>query len=300
VSQSVAPQNDDRQRVLDATDIVALIGEVCDLKPAGREFKCLCPFHDDHNPSMYVVPSKQIYHCFVCGAGGNAIDFVMNYHNLGFRDALQMLADRAGIELTPWKPGSGKADSRASGASRDALAQAHAFAQGFFRAIFAHPEHGRQAREAAAKRGLTDEMIERFQVGAAPDRFDGLLKTIRSKEQDEAVFADGGLLPTKDSGHRYDTFRNRLMFPILDQLGRPIAFGGRILDPEDTPKYLNSPEHGLFDKSSTLFGIHQAFKPIRESRHAIVTEGYPCHLYTSDAARERHGGDHGCPPTHTD
>ena len=126
-------------------------------------------------------------------------------------------------------------------------------------------------------------MLERFQVGAAPDRFDGLLKTIGAKDQVEQVFADGGLLRTKDSGHRYDVFRNRLMFPILDQLGRPIAFGGRILDPEDTPKYLNSPEHGLFDKSSTLFGIYQAFQSIRETRHAILTEGYTdviaCHQH---------------------
>ncbi|MFI4854211.1 MAG: DNA primase [Phycisphaerales bacterium JB065] len=267
--------NNDRDRVLEATNIVDLIGEQLRLVPKGREFVCLCPFHDDSKPSMYVVPHKQIYHCFACGAGGNALDFTMNYHAMGFVEALKHLAERAGIELTPWKGGGGSTGSEdASGLSKEQLQRANAFALSFFRAIFRHEQHGAVAREIAAKRGLSAEVIERFQIGASPDRFDGLLAAIQSKSLDPEPFAELGLLKRKETGGYYDALRNRLIFPILDQMNRPIAFGGRIINPEDTPKYLNSPETKLFHKSSTLYGMHAAFQAIKNSRVAIITEGY--------------------------
>ncbi|MFG0275095.1 MAG: DNA primase [Phycisphaerales bacterium] len=268
--------NDDRQRVLDATDIVRLVGEHCALKPRGREFVCLCPFHDDHSPSMYVVPTKQIYHCFSCGAGGNAIDFVINYHKLPFREALEFLANRSGVTLTPPKRRERGADSPDdAGVSKAELAAVNEFACGFFRAIFRHETHGSLARETAERRGFTPETIESFAIGASPDRWDGLVAAAQKRNVSMAALQAAGLVKERSSGPGvYDALRNRLIFPIHDQLGRVIAFGGRKLKDEDEPKYLNSPETALFDKSSTLYGLHHAARSIQRENVAIVTEGY--------------------------
>lgn len=281
---------DDRRKVLEATDIVRLIGEHLTLRPKGREHVGLCPFHDDHKPSMCVVPHKHMFHCFSCGAGGNAIDFMMKFHGMEFREALRTLADRAGIELTPFNPGAraGADGEPRPGVSRDELARANRSAWDFFRAIYRHPEHGAPARALVKRRGMSDEMVERFGVGAAPDRWDGLLKLIESKGMDAGPFVAAGLLKRRESGGGwYDTFRNRLMFPILDQIGRPIAFGGRKLREEDEPKYLNSPESALFHKGSTLYGIHAAGSAIRAQRVCVITEGY-----TDVIACHQHGFAH--------
>lgn len=284
---------DDRQRVLDATDIVRLIGESIALKPKGREYVCLCPFHDDHSPSMFVVPHKQMYHCFSCGAGGNAITFAMNYHKMTFREALEYLAERSGIALTPFKPqrpypigvgpaepgehgdGGGQAGAGA-GVSREEMRSANATAQSFFRAILNHPEHGRAAREIIARRGITPEMAELFQLGAAPDKWDGLTLTVQSKNLPVRPFQAVGLFKARENGNgQYDAFRNRLMFPIHDQTGKwVIGFGGRRINDEDEPKYINSPESAVFDKGKTLYAMAQASQAIRQRRMAIVTEGY--------------------------
>lgn len=274
---------DDRQRVLDATDIVRLISDHVQLKPKGREYVGLCPFHDDHSPSMFVVPHKQIYHCFSCGAGGNALGFVMNYHKMGFREALEHLAERGGITLAPrklFRQGAGGAFAAEGGddepaTSRAALLRASATAQTFFRAILAHPEHGRAARETVERRGISPEMVELFGLGAAPDKWDGLALTIAGKGLPAEPFRTLGLLKARENSPGvYDAFRNRLMFPIHDQIGRVIGFGGRRLNDEDEPKYINSAESPLFDKSTTLYGLHQATQAIRQTRVAIVTEGY--------------------------
>jgi len=272
VTAHTLQHSDDRQRVLDATDIVRLVGEHVDLKPKGREHVCLCPFHDDHNPSCYVVPHKQIFHCFVCGAGGNAIDFIMKFHQLGFREALQLLADRAGVQLTPYK--GARTQDEPAGVSKQDVADAGAFALDFFRTLYRHDTHGAEARAAAESRGFTPEIIDAFELGAAPDRWDGLLKTIEKRSLDSAPFLAAGLLKARESGGLYDAFRRRLIFPIRDQLGRVVAFGGRKLRDEDEPKYLNSAETPIFDKSATCYGLPQATERIRESRRAIVVEGY--------------------------
>lgn len=278
---------DDRQRVLDATDIADLVGEHLTLKQRGGEYVGLCPFHDDHSPSMAVVPRKGIFYCFSCGAGGNAIDFMMKYHGMGFLEALKMLAERAGIELTPRssahsnKAASHNAQRQAegfsdeAGASRDDLARASSFAQSLYRGLLRHPEHGRAAREAIAKRGIPESVVEAFGLGASPDRWDGLIKTAEAKGVPIDILEAAGLVKRRPNGDGlYDTFRNRLMFPIQDQLGRVIAFGARKLKEEDEPKYLNSPESSLFDKSSTLYALSQATPAIKRERMAIVTEGY--------------------------
>ncbi len=247
-----------------------LIGEQVPLKKKGREFVGLCPFHDDHTPSMHVVPHKGLYKCFSCGAGHNAIDFVMNFHKMEFRDALSYLADRAGITLQePTKR------EEPHGSRKVDLLEANKVAAGFFRILLGRDGAGTAARQVIADRGFSPEVVEAFQLGAAPDQWDGFLQVLRKKGYDLAPFLAAGLVRQSSDGVRtYDYFRNRLIFPICDQLGRPIAFGARKLNPEDEPKYLNSPETTAFNKSRTLYGLHLARKAISETNTAIVCEGY--------------------------
>jgi DNA primase len=267
-----ARSSDDRDRVKGATDIVRLIGEHVTLRAKGREYACLCPFHDDHNPSMYVVPGKQIYHCFVCGAGGDAFDFVMGYHRMEFREALEYLADRAAIKLTE-SPAPGGAGPSASGPSRTDILGACGIAQSFFRAVLRRDDLGGPAREALRARGISDEMIERFGLGASPDRLDGLASVVQGKNLPVRAFAEAGLLYA-DRGPPADVFRGRIMFPIRDQIGRAIAFGARVIGDGDGPKYLNSRETRIFHKSDALYGLSEASEAIRATRIAIICEGY--------------------------
>jgi DNA primase len=271
----VFARSDDKQRVLDAGDIVRVVGEQVALKQKGREFVGLCPFHDDHSPSMCVVPHKQIYHCFSCGAGGDVFSFVMNYHKMSFREALEHLAEKFGVTLTPWTPRGGGEATPDAGSSRADLLAANQAASGFFRAILNHPEHGRAARELVERRGLTPAMVDAFQIGAAPDKWDGLALTVASKGLSVESFRAAGLLKARDNAPGlYDAMRHRLIFPIHDQIGRVVGFGGRRINDEDEPKYLNSPESAIFDKSTTLYALHQAAQAVRVTRVAIVTEGY--------------------------
>lgn len=266
--------NTDKERVRDASDIVRVVGEVIALKAKGREFACLCPFHDDHSPSMMVVPHKQIFKCFVCNAGGDVFTFVQKYHHMDFREALEYLAERAGITLTPLRAAVGQAESAEPEISRADLVRANQTAAEFFKAILRHPEHGEAARLIIKKRGISPEMVDTFGLGASPDRWDGLLLTLQKQGLPVSVFREAGLLKHRDDGGHYDAFRNRVMFPIQDQIGRVIAFGARKIDEADEPKYLNSPETRLFEKSGTLFGLYQAAKSIQVERTAVVTEGY--------------------------
>lgn len=267
--------NDDRERVRDASDIVRVIGEHLTLKAKRREYVGLCPFHDDSKPSMTVSPAKQIFKCFACGAGGDVFSFIEKYHNMEFRESLEYLAERANIKLSTFQRPEPGGDTGEQVISRNDLVQANASAADFFKAVLRHSEHGAAAREVIARRGISPEMVERFNIGASPARWDGLLMTIEKKGMNARAFAEAGLLKTRESdGTHYDSFRNRLMFPIQDQIGRYIAFGGRKIDEADEPKYLNSPETRLFQKSGTLFGLHQASRSIQTERTAIVTEGY--------------------------
>ncbi|MEM1212998.1 MAG: DNA primase [Planctomycetota bacterium] len=272
------PVSDDRDRVREATDLVRLVGEHVSLKPKGREFACLCPFHDDKNPSMYVSPAKQIFKCFVCGAGGTCYDFVMKYHKMDFVEALKYLADKAGIELS-----GRKRDASEGPSPRKRIAEANAKALAFFRSRLEHPEVGDEARAYLERRGVTVEMIEAFALGYGPDGWDVLANAVSKKGYPVGDFERAGLLKTRGDGSRYDALRHRLIFPIFDAIGRPIAFGGRKLREEDEPKYLNSPETELFNKSATLYGLHLAKKPIIDSGVAVIVEGYTdviaCHQH---------------------
>ncbi|MFN0131562.1 MAG: DNA primase [Phycisphaerales bacterium] len=268
--------HEEKERVRDASDIVRVIGEHVSLKAKGREFMGVCPFHDDHDPSMHVVPGKQIFHCFVCGAGGDVFAFVQRFHQLEFREAIEYLAQRANIALLPrTRAAQAAAEGADAGPTRADLVWANGVAASYFQAILRHGEHGRAAREAIAARGISAEMVEAFALGASADRWDGLATTIRGKQMPNAAFVATGLLrPRESDGSFYDGFRNRLIFPIHDQLGRVIAFGARKLKAEDEPKYLNSPESAIFEKSGTLYGLHLAARAIQTVRVAVVTEGY--------------------------
>lgn len=282
--------NSDVRRVQEASDIVRVVGEHVALKPKGREFVGLCPFHDDHKPSMGVVPHKQIFHCFVCGATGNVFNFVRKFHGMEFREALEYLAERAGIKLTPWRPTAGRdggasggrpegleygGEGDAPGLTKQDLIRANSTALDFFQAILRHPEHGKIARELIERRQISSEMIERFQIGAAPERWDGLVRTLESKSVPMGAFEQLGLVKQRETGGGvYDAQRNRLIFPIHDQGGRTIAFGGRRINDADEPKYINSPDTRLFNKSRTLYGLHLASREIQKRGTAIVCEGY--------------------------
>jgi DNA primase len=277
---NLAGLHSDIDAVRDATDLVRLIGEHVALRPKGREHVGLCPFHDDKTPSFCVVTHKgnAFYKCHACGAGGDAFDFVMNYHRMEFGEALRFLAERAGIKLQPRKLNrSGGSDDAADSTSsrRTDLKKANAFAATFFQRMLNDQTAGAGAREVIATRGISDAMVQTFGLGAAPDQWDALSNLICKRGLPESLFLNAGLLKQRKEGEgHYDAFRNRLIFPIFDDVGNPIAFGARKINPEDEPKYLNSAESPLFSKSKTLYGLHRAKRAIIESKQAIVTEGY--------------------------
>lgn len=264
--------NADRERVRDAADIVRLVGEHVALRPKGREYAGLCPFHEDHSPSMYVNPAKGIFKCFACGAGGDVFSFVQRFHKMEFREALEYLADRFGVALTPKRP-------REAGAPAESptseLYEITGAAARFYQALLRDETHGRAGREVIARRGISAEMVERFQIGVAPDRWDGLVLRARQLGHPIRAYEEAGLVKRREdgSGH-FDMLRHRLVFPIHDKAGRVVAFGGRRLNDEDEPKYLNTPESRIFRKGRVLYGLSHAGKAIQAAGHAIVTEGY--------------------------
>ena len=276
-------ERNDRDRVLEATDLVSLIGEHVWLVRKGREHHGLCPFHDDHRPSMAVVTHKGIpfFKCFSCGAAGNAIDFMMRYHRLEFPDAFRQLAERAGITLAARRP--------AEAAERDvrgALLRANEIAAKAFRRFLDDTEIGAASRAILDRRGVAAAERESFGLGAAPDAWDrlssGLETWIAKQGRGDGDrqplrmedFAEAGLVRRSSRGGWIDGFRNRVVFPIRSEMGRVVAFGARQIDPEDQPKYLNSPESAVFDKSATLYGLDLAKQSIIKRREAVVVEGY--------------------------
>ena len=230
---------------------------------------------------MYVVPAKQMYHCFVCGAGGDAFGWMMKYHKMTFPEALKHLAEKAGIEIKEtYDPAQAAAAS-----DRQLIADGNAKGCEFFRKLYAHPQQGQVARTYIEKRQISPAMVQAFQIGYAPDGWDGLAKAIGANRWNVRAFELAGLIssrdknPTPDTRHPtpasfYDRLRHRIIFPICDALGKPIAFGGRKIREEDEPKYLNSPETALFHKSRTLYGLHLAMKAMKETRTAVIVEGY--------------------------
>jgi DNA primase len=252
-------------------DIVEFISGYTALKKAGRTYKGLCPFHAEKTPSFVVFPDTQTWHCFgACGTGGDLFTFFMQREGLDFSEALRELAQRAGISLAP--PTS---ETQAADRQREKLLDVHTAAAQYFHHLLRQSKEGAVAREYLAGRGINSETIERFQLGYAPDAWEGLKShlTGRGYTPDDLVAA-GLLVKKEETGSTYDRFRNRLIIPIRDAQGRVIAFGARALNPNDVPKYLNSPQTPLFDKGETLFGLDMAKKAIRDADRAVIVEGY--------------------------
>lgn len=260
---------DFKAQVLAAVDIVDLVGRSVALKRRGKSWVGLCPFHQEKTGSFSVNPEQGYFYCFGCKAKGNAIDFVMRRDRIEFIEALKLLGEQVGIEM----PRYGVSKEKTS--ERQLLLEAHSATCSFFENLLAHPTDGKVARDYLEKRGFTPESIRRFQIGLAVDGWDALLRSPVGRKYDPQVLHQAGLVKAREGRDGYyDTFRNRLMFPIRDVNGRVIAFGGRRMNEEDNPKYLNSPETPLFSKSRCIFGIDLARQRVVETRTIAVVEGY--------------------------
>ncbi len=253
-----------KQRV----DIVEIVSDyVPGLKKAGRNFKALCPFHPERVPSFYVFPERQSWHCFgACGTGGDVFSFVMRKEAVDFGEALRILAQKAGVSLTPKQPDESQREAERLKEINEAAAE-------YYHYLLLHPSAGEETRNYLAQRGISDKTIEEFQLGFSPDSWEALREQLMKKGYQEDELVAAGLLVEKEQGGTYDRFRNRLMFPIRDIAGGVSGFGARALD-DSLPKYLNSPQTLIFDKSGALYGIDRAKSAIRKQNLAVVVEGY--------------------------
>jgi DNA primase len=257
-----------KEQIRSSVDLVDLVSEHTTLTHRGRNHLGLCPFHDEKTPSFNVNAERQFFKCFGCGKGGDVFTFVQLRESVDFAEALRMLADRAGIDIPTLSR-----SERATGSSRADIARVNAWAKGVFAAWLEDGTLGADAQSYVERRGISPEMVRSFGIGLAPGGAASLVEAARRDGIDVALLIDAGLCKRDDSGSVYETFRQRLMFPIVDSLNRCIGFGGRTLA-DAKAKYLNTPQTALFDKSRSLYGIDQARDAISSVGEAIVVEGY--------------------------
>ncbi len=253
------------QQLLARVDIVDVVDKHVKLKKAGQNYSACCPFHSEKTPSFSVSPQKQFYHCFGCGAHGTAVSFLMEYAGMGFRDAVRELAEGVGLPM-PQEADRGESVERAKEAA--SLGEVMTAAMNFYRSEL---KRSAKAIDYFKGRGVSGEIAAKFGLGYAPDDWQGLKGAV--DDYTAAALSECGLVIDNDEGRRYDRFRDRVMFPILDQRGNVIGFGGRVIG-EGEPKYLNSPETPLFEKGRELYGLFHARRSIRDTQTAIVVEGY--------------------------
>jgi len=254
------------EAVRSAGDLVRLVSEHVPLKPAGSRLKGLCPFHEEKTPSFSVDPARQLFYCFGCEAGGDIFKFVMLYERVGFPEALESLATRFGVP----RPQA----ARRSAGPLERLLEINAEAERFFRATLCEPQAGAPARAYLERRGIAPGTADALGLGQAPGGWDGLRTHLLARRfKPEELVAAGLTITRKGGGGEYDRFRERLIFPIRDVSGKPVAFGGRALGDEQ-PKYINSPETAAYRKGEHLYGLDRAREAIRRRGHAIVVEGY--------------------------
>ncbi len=254
-----------------AADIVRIVGDYVKLRKAGTNWKALCPFHQEKTPSFNVHPVKQIFHCFGCGVGGDVFKFVMLIDNLTFPEALRQVAEKVGVTI---RETGGSEASDANTRLRAVLYKIHEVAVKFFASQLGATAEGRAARGYLEDRGLTGEVIARFQLGYSPSDGQALARLLRSEGFEPDVMERSGLVVPDPEGRRpYDRFRRRVMFPIANERSKVVAFGGRALG-EDMPKYMNSPETPIYTKGRVLYHLHQAATAIRKLDYAILVEGY--------------------------
>jgi len=257
-------------KVKQQADIVRVIGDYVRLKKTGKDFSGLCPFHQEKTPSFTVSPIKQIFYCFGCGKGGDVYNFVMELEKCEFPEAVKVLAEKCGIAIPRQKERS--SEERKENQQRSVLVEMHREAQTFFAKQIESTAEGKAARAYLEDRGVDKETIARFGIGYAPSGGDALLRQLKSKYS-EKLLMDSGLVSRDPSGRLFDRFRRRITFPISNETGKIVAFGGRALG-DDQPKYLNSPETPIYSKSNVLYHMDRAKEGIRRQDFAILVEGY--------------------------
>ncbi len=258
------------QLIRDRVSILDVVGSHVVLKRAGRSWKGLCPFHSEKTPSFIVNEERGTFKCFGCGKGGNAFTFLMEVEGKSFPEAAEALAAKAGIELE--KAEETEAE-KARRKERKQIYEILELASRYYRYQFTDGRAGKLARRYAEGRGIGEETAELFQIGAAPPGWDNLVRYLTKKNIDLSLAERTGLLAKRESGGYYDRFRDRLMFPITDQMGRVVSFGGRVMG-EGEPKYLNGPETEAFHKGRVLYGLFQGAEPLRKTGRAVLVEGY--------------------------
>jgi DNA primase len=259
--------------VRDRTDIVEVVSQSVALKKVGNNFKGLCPFHSEKTPSFTVSPEKRIYHCFGCGAGGNVFKFVMETQSISFVDAVRQFAEKAGVTI-PSRDAGNLNDPQYK--EREALKNTNELAASYFHSLFNDAQAGLAARDYLKSRHFTGEVLDKYQIGWAASGWRGLVTHFQQKGNlsRDVVLKSGLVIQKEDGSNTYDRFRGRVIFPIKDPHGYVIGFGGRSIVEGENPKYLNSPETPLYQKSQVLFGMDVARQAIRKQDQAILVEGY--------------------------
>jgi DNA primase len=258
--------------LLDRVDIVDVIDRRVKLKKSGKNYSARCPFHDEKTPSFSVSPDKQFYYCFGCGAGGNALSFVMEYENLDFPQAVESLAGTLGMEV-PREQAPGRPEQPSRESVNKPLYELMERAALFYQQQLRNHPQAQRAVDYLKGRGLTGAVAKQFGLGFAPPGWDNLLGALGDSDEARRQLLQTGMLVENDKGSTYDRFRDRVMFPIRDRRGRVIAFGGRVLG-DDKPKYLNSPETDIFHKGVELYGLYEARQNNRRLERIVVVEGY--------------------------
>jgi DNA primase len=258
------------QEIKDRLDLADLISEHLRLQKAGRDLKGLCPFHQEKTPSLYVSPEKQLWHCYGCQRGGDHFTFIQEIEHVDFRGALRLLAEKTGVELE---------EADGSGRRRElkrSIGRLNQLASQYFHHVLLELPAGEAARTRLEERGITRQAMAEFQLGFAPagQRKDNLVRFLRKHGAADSELTEGGLAVRAEHGELWDRFRQRIMIPIQDERGELIAFGGRVMDDSQNPKYLNTSQTALYDKSRVLFNLHRARKAIHEAKHAVLMEGY--------------------------
>jgi len=249
-------------------DIVEVVGGYITLKRSGRNFKALCPFHKEKTASFMVSPSKQIFHCFGCGTGGNVFNFIMKYEGVEFPEAVRTLAQKVGVELPRFTRSEFESSTYAG-----QIFKVNELAMSFYHLKLLKSDEGKHALEYLRKRDMKDELIEQARLGFASDKWDEFINFAKRKGFDSGLLERAGLILPREEGGHYDRFRNRIIFPILDIKGRVMAFGARVLD-DSLPKYINSPETEIYVKGRHLYGLNFSIPAIKEKDFCIIVEGY--------------------------
>jgi DNA primase len=257
--------------IKDRIDIVELIGETVKLRKSGKNYTGFCPFHPNtRTPAFAVFPDSGTWRCFgACNEGGDAFSFLMKKEGWDFSETLRYLAERTGVELRPRSP-----EEQAAEEAHERLRELLESAVAFYRHNLLNTEAGEAALSYMRQRGFSDETLEVFEIGYAPSSWDAVIHYLTSRDYSEQDMVETGIVSQRESGGVYDRFRHRIMIPIRDARGRLVGFGARSLDPDDVPKYLNSPQTVLFDKGRLLYGLDKARKAIRKLDQAVIVEGY--------------------------